>query len=363
MTEIKKGSRQPFEYFIPRATKAYRQIELLSAIIKYTFRLKTSKKQIGSCLNNRRLNMAVPDYQSFMLPLLQIAGDRNEHNLSNVIETLEQQWNLNEQDKKEMLPSGKQRKFDNRVHWARTYLVKAHLLESTGRSKFRITDRGIGVLKNNPSQIDVRYLKQFPEFLAFINNKNMKTNGETNTSEEIIEKTNQTPQEILETSYQSLKQDLAQEILERIKKSPPKFFENLVVDLLIAMGYGGSRKDAGQAIGQVGDGGIDGIIKEDKLGLDAIYLQAKRWEGTVSRPDIQGFAGALIGKKARKGIFITTSNFSRQAIDYANGIENLKIILIDGEQLAQLMIEHDVGVTEESRYIIKKIDLDYFSEE
>lgn len=188
-------------------------------------------------------------------------------------------------------------------------------------------------------------------------------NEEINDSQEIVEKANQTPQEILETSYQSLRQTLAQEILERIKKSPPKFFENLVVDLLIAMGYGGSRKDAGEAVGQIGDGGIDGVIQEDKLGLDAIYLQAKRWEGTVSRPVVQGFAGALIGRKARKGILITTSSFSQQARDYANGIENLKIRLMDGEELAQLMIEHDVGVTEESRYIIKKIDLDYFNEE
>ena len=193
--------------------------------------------------------------------------------------------------------------------------------------------------------------------------ENNIANEDTNLSQEIIEKTSQTPQEILETSYQNLRRNLAQELLERIKNSAPKFFENLVIDLLIAMGYGGSKKDAGQAVGQVGDGGIDGIIKEDKLGLDAIYLQAKKWEGTVSRPVVQGFAGALIGKKARKGILITTSDFSKQAVEYANGIENLKIILIGGEQLTQLMIDHEVGVTEESRYIVKKIDLDYFSDE
>jgi len=306
--------------------------------------------------------MAVPDYQSLMLPLLKVAADGNEHTLSETIEALAQQFHLADQDRKELLPSGKQRKFDNRVHWARTYLAKANLLASTGRSRFRITEQGNRVLKNNPPQINVKYLEQFPEFIEF-RNKSNKVNGDTEAPHEIIEKISQTPQEILDTSYQSLRQNLAQEILERIKNSPPKFFENLVVDLLIAMGYGGSRKDAGQAIGQVGDGGIDGIIKEDKLGLDAIYLQAKRWESTVTRPIVQGFAGALIGRKARKGVMITTSSFSQQAIDYANGIDNLKIILIDGEQLAQLMIDHDVGVTEESRYIIKKIDLDYFSEE
>lgn len=306
--------------------------------------------------------MSVPDYQSLMLPLLKIAADQNEHSLSEVIEILAQQFKLNDQERKELLPSGKQRKFDNRVHWARTYMVKANLLTSTGRSRFHLTEQGSKVLRENPPQINVKYLEQFPEFLEF-RNKSNKINGHLEAPQEIIEKTSQTPQEILDTSYQSLRQNLAQEILERIKNNPPKFFENLVVDLLIAMGYGGSRKDAGQAIGQVGDGGIDGIIKEDKLGLDTIYLQAKRWEGTVSGPTVQGFAGALMGRKARKGILITTSNFSRQAIEYASSLDNLKIILIDGEQLAQLMIDHDVGVTEESRYIVKKIDLDYFSDE
>ena len=310
--------------------------------------------------------MPVPDFQSLMLPLLKIAGDGNEHTTSEVLESLAQQFGLVEGDRDEMLPSGKQRKFDNRVNWTKTYLQKALLLSSTGRSRFRITERGITILKNNPLTINIKFLNQFPEFLAFhtaTNSKEGKTNGTTSSSQEIVEKTSQTPQEILEISYQNLRQTLAQELLERIKNNTPRFFESLVVDLLVAMGYGGSRKDAGQAIGQVGDGGIDGIIKEDKLGLDAIYLQAKRWEGTVGGPIVQGFAGALIGKKARKGVFITTSNFSQQAQNYANGIENLKIILIDGEQLAQLMIDHDVGVTEESRYIVKKVDLDYFGDE
>ena len=309
--------------------------------------------------------MAVPDYQSLMLPLLKIAGDGNEHSLNEAIERLAQQFGLNEIDRNELLPSGTQRKFDNRVSWARTYMQKALLLSSPGRSKFRITELGIKVLKDNPPHINVKFLRQFPEFVAFHTHtdKEGKIDEDNRFTQEIIEKTSQTPQEILETSYQSLRQTLAQEILERIKNKPPKFFESLVVDLLVAMGYGGSRKDAGQAIGQVGDDGIDGIIKEDKLGLDAIYLQAKRWEGTVGGPVVQGFVGALIGKKARKGVFITTSTFSQQARNYANGIENLKIILIDGEQLAQLMIDHDVGVTEESRYIVKKVDLDYFGDE
>jgi len=310
--------------------------------------------------------MAVPDFQSLMLPLLKIADDGSEHNTSEVVEILAQQFGLSENDQDEMLPSGKQRKFDNRVTWTKTYLQKALILSSTGRSRFRITERGIKILNDNPSSLNVKYLNQFPEFMAFhtvTNAKEGKTNEASSTSQEIVEKTSQTPQEILEISYQNLRQTLAQELLEQIKNNSPKFFEGLVVDLLVAMGYGGSRKDAGQAIGQVGDGGIDGIIKEDKFGLDAIYLQAKRWEGTVGGPAVQGFAGALIGKKARKGVFITTSTFSPQARSFASGTENLKIILIDGEQLAQLMIDYDIGVTEESRYIVKKLDLDYFGDE
>jgi len=309
--------------------------------------------------------MAVPDFQSIMLPLLKAAHNGDEHTINDVTEELAQQFGLDEHDRRELLPSGKQQRFDNRVRWALTYLQKAQLLASTGRSRFRITERGKEVLNSNPAQINTKYLKQFPEFVAFhdANGKSSTTDEHSSTTQELVEKTNQTPQEILDTSYQSLRQALAQELLDHIKGGTPKYFEGLVVDLLVAMGYGGSRKDAGQAVGQVGDGGIDGIIKEDKLGLDAIYIQAKKWEGTVGGPVVQGFAGALMGKKARKGILITTSTFSQQAKNYAAGIDNLKIILIDGEQLAQLMIDHDVGVTEESRYIVKKIDLDYFGDE
>lgn len=310
--------------------------------------------------------MPIPDFQSLMLPFLKLASDGNEHSITETTEKLAQQFRLSETDREELLPSGKQRKFDNRVSWTRTYLQKAFLLSNTGRSKFRITERGINVVRTNPPSINVKFLNQFPEFLAFhapTNEKENRTNGNAFISQDIVEKTSQTPQEILDTTYQSLRQNLAEELLEHIKNNSPKFFESLVVDLLVAMGYGGSRKDAGQAIGQVGDGGIDGIIKEDKLGLDAIYIQAKRWEGTVGGPLVQGFAGALMGKKARKEILITTSTFSQQARNYANSIDNLKIILIDGEQLAQFMIDHDTGVTEESRYIVKKIDLDYFGDE
>jgi restriction system protein len=301
--------------------------------------------------------MAVPDYQSIMLPLLKITGDRQVHSLGKVIDTLALQFGLTDEDRQEILPSGRQAKFDNRVGWARTYLKKAGLVESTGRAKFCITERGLQVLNSNPTEINVQFLKQFPEFLEF---QSIARQSNRRDEEEI--ESEQTPEEILESSYQSLRHDLAQELLGRVKGSSPRFFENLVVDLLVAMGYGGSRKDAGQAVGQSGDGGIDGIIKEDRLGLDVVYIQAKRWEGTVGRPVVQAFAGSLEGQRARKGVLITTSQFSQDAQEYVNRIEK-KIVLIDGEQLAQLMIDHGIGVAEVASYVVKKSDLDYFDEE
>ncbi len=301
--------------------------------------------------------MAVPDFQSLMLPLLMLAGDGKEHTNSEVIETLAITFQLTEQDLKEHLPSGRQKRFNNRIGWATTHLRKANLLKSEGRGKFRITERGQQVLKSKPEKIDLKFLKQFPEFVEF--RTSSKQNDDKETPESVSE---QTPEESLESSYQELRQELAQELLSLAKICTPGFFESLVVDLLVAMGYGGSKKDAGQAVGQSGDGGIDGIIKEDKLGLDVVYIQAKRWEGTVGRPVVQTFAGSLEGFRARKGVLITTSNFSKTAKDYVTRIEK-KIVLIDGEQLAELMIDHGVGVSEVAQYTIKKIDLDYFETE
>ncbi|ADG06444.1 restriction endonuclease [Kyrpidia tusciae] len=302
--------------------------------------------------------MSVPDYQSIMLPLLKITEDCREHRLNEVIETLSSQFLLTDSDRKELLPSGRQPKFDNRVGWARTYLVKAGLLESTGRGKFRITERGLEVLRTNPNEINNRFLSQFPEFLEF---KNRTSTQGADDNDADLESLDRTPEEILDSTHLSLRKSLADELLERIKNCTPKFFERLVVDLLVAMGYGGSRVDAGQALGQSGDDGIDGMINEDRLGLDVIYLQAKRWEGTVGRPIVQAFAGSLEGQRARKGILITTSRFSQDAKEYVTRIEK-KIVLIDGEQLANLMIDFNVGVTEVTRYVIKKVDLDYFDE-
>ncbi len=298
--------------------------------------------------------MAIPDFQRFMLPFLQILGDGEEHTLSEVIETLAEAFGLTEDDRKELLPSGRQAKLDNRVGWTRTHLKKAGLLESVGWGRFRITERGIEVLRSNPPYINMRFLEQFPEFYEF---RHSSRQGNKQDEEEEIP--DQTPEETLELGYQSLRQALAQDILERVKSCSPRFFERLVVDLLVTMGYGGSREDAGHAIGQSGDEGIDGTINEDRLGLDVVYIQAKRWENTVGRPVVQGFAGSLEGQRARKGILITTSQFSHEARDYVNRIEK-KIVLIDGEQLAQLMIDYGVGVTEKAVYTVKRIDEDYF---
>jgi len=301
--------------------------------------------------------MSVPTFQDIMLPLLQFASDGKEHTLEEAIETLATKMEVKEEDRKELLPSGNQYRFDNRVGWARTYLKKAGLLESLTRGKFRITPRGLDTLKQNPSRVDRKFLQQFTEFREF-----QSASRVADITEDENNQPNQTPEEVLETSYQSLRQALAQDLLERIKKCSPRFFERLVVDLLVAMGYGGSRKDAGQAIGQSGDGGIDGIIKEDRLGLDAVFIQAKRWDTTIGRPMVQAFAGSLEGQRARKGVLITTSQFSQDAKDYVTRIEK-RIVLIDGEQLAQLMIDHGIGVTEIATYAVKKIDLDYFGED
>jgi restriction system protein len=304
--------------------------------------------------------MTIPDYQSIMLPLLKYLGDRKEHSLRETIEALAQQFGLTPEERKELLQSGQQFTFDNRVGWARTYMKKAGLIESTRRGYFKITERGFKILEEAPKEINVRFLKKFPEFVEFQAIKREK--DEEEKGEETAEKDVLTPEESIESAYQRLSQNLATDLIQQIKGCSPSFFEKLVIDLLISMGYGGTRKDAGEAIGRIGDEGIDGIIKEDRLGLDIVYIQAKRWENPVSRPEIQKFAGALQGQRAKKGIFITTSAFTKDAKEYAEKIES-KIVLIDGETLAQLMIDHNIGVSPVASYTIKKVDNDYFNEE
>lgn len=317
--------------------------------------------------------MPIPDYQTLMLPLLRLAGDSQEHRFREAIEQLAVEFSLSDEERATMLPSGTAALFDNRVGWARTYLKQAGLLESRKRGIFRITTRGVELLGKNPSRIDNATLEQFPEFLAFKLRRSdekppaatMLVQTETLTRERPATaptSSDFTPEELFSQAYQRLRSNLEAELLEQVKAASPAFFERLVIDLLVAMGYGGSRQDAGRAIGRSGDGGIDGIIKEDKLGLDVIYVQAKRWEGTVGRPEIQKFAGALQGQRANKGVFITTSGFSREAEDYA-GVISSKIILINGEQLSSLMVDHNVGVSPLSKFELKRIDSDYFEGE
>ncbi|MBC8554298.1 MAG: restriction endonuclease [Candidatus Brocadiales bacterium] len=305
--------------------------------------------------------MTIPDYQTVMLPLLEHLGDKEEKATRETLDALASRFNLTEEEKKELLPSGQQPIFSNRVGWAKVYLKKAGLIESARRGYYNITPKGLNTLSEKPSTIDNEYLKQFSAFLDFTKGRSGK--GEEQKDIELNGITNQkTPEEYLEYGYQKIHKDLSQDILDRIKGCSPAFFERLVIELLLKMGYGGSRKEAGQTIGRSGDEGIDGIIKEDRLGLDVIYIQAKRWEGTVGRPDIQKFAGALQGQRAKKGIFITTSNFSKEAQEYASLIEN-KIVLINGEELSTYMIDLDIGVSKVASYEIKRVDSDYFTEE
>jgi restriction system protein len=304
--------------------------------------------------------MVIPDYQAVMLPLLKYAGDGKEHRIRDAVEYLAEEFRLSEEDRKELLPSGQQAIFKNRAGWASTYLKKAGLLDSGKKGYFSITRRGSDVIKESPTSIDVNFLKRYKEFNEFYNKDKQILIGKPDIPE-IERKKDLDPEESLEIAYQKLHNELVSEILSIIKKCSPTFFESIVIDVLTKMGYGGSRADAGKAVGKSHDGGIDGIIKEDRLGLDVIYIQAKRWEGTVTRPEIQKFAGALIGKKAKKGVFITTSVFSKEAIEYADLTGN--IVLVDGEMLVRLMIEYGVGVSKVKSYDVKKMDTDYFEEE
>ena len=301
----------------------------------------------------------IPSYEKIMLPLLKMLSDGKEHSLQEADDFLSDQFKLTEEEKRELLPSGQQPIFRNRLGWARTYMKKACLLDTPKRAYFKITDRGIALLKENPKEISSQFLTRYQEFVDFKSIK--KTKDDDDDIAHFDNSTDKTPEESLEYAYQKLRSELAKEVLEVVKSCSPAFFEKLVVDLLIRMGYGGSRKDAGQALGKSGDGGIDGIVKEDKLGLDTIYLQAKRWENSVPLKEIRDFTGALASKKARKGIFITTSTFPQSVYQFVTQVE-YKIVLIDGEQLANMMIENNVGLTTINEYQVKRIDSDYFEE-
>ncbi|MEK5031625.1 restriction endonuclease [Paenibacillus sp. FSL R7-0302] len=301
--------------------------------------------------------MAVPGYQDFMYPFLNQMKDGKEYKLQEIYVLLAKHFRLTDDDITELLPSGKQTLLHNRIGWARTYLSKAGLIKVLRRAVFNITDEGLKVLADTSvNRIDNKYLSRYQSFNQFINKNVDKPNTD-------VVENNRTPWEIIEQNYNILKNELQDMILEKILECSPAFFERLVVDLIVAMGYGGSVKEAGKAIGKSGDEGIDGIIKEDVLGLDMIYLQAKRWnlDSKVSRPEIQKFVGSLVGKKASKGIFITTTKFSKDARNYVESIDK-RVILIDGQELTDLMFTYNIGVSNEDIYITKKIDLDFFEE-
>jgi len=306
--------------------------------------------------------MAIPSFQDFMLPLLELLQDGKAYKISDVREKLAEYFNITEDEKKILLPSGRQEVYKNRIGWARTYLYNAGLIERLDRGVYKITERGLEVLKEKPSRIDVNYLMKFPEFREFIGAKDKEFPPLPDTQK--IEQEQETPLEILGRMYEVIREQLAKEILERIMQNSPEFFEKLIIDLLHAMGYGGSLEDAGSVTKKTSDEGIDGIIKEDKLGLDVIYIQAKRWSSDrlVGRPEIQKFVGALAGFGAKKGIFVTTSDFTKEAREYIPKTDT-KIVLINGQMLANLMIEYNVGVSVDIKYEIKKIDNDYFDEE
>jgi restriction system protein len=297
--------------------------------------------------------MAIPDFETIMLPLLKVLSDNKEHHKSEAINILAKQFKLTEEELAMMQPSGRNPVFGNRVAWARNYLNKAGLIDSPRWGYWQISEEGMNIVKT-VKEIDIKFLLKIPRFKSWLKK-------EDKTDSPVKETTQSTPDDLFEAGYKKIQDELVQDLLTQIKRCSWSFFEKLVVELLLKMGYGGSRADAGKALCRAGDEGIDGIIKEDRLGLDCIYIQAKKWENQVGRPDVQKFAGALIGKHAKKGVFITTSIFSREALDFVKNIEN-KIVLIDGEMLAQLMIENNVGVFSSASFEIKKIDSDYFNE-
>ena len=306
--------------------------------------------------------MAIPNYETLLLPLLLRLSDGQERVLKDLQQELADEFHLTAEERMQLLPSGGTLTFASRVGWAKTYLKKAGLVFQPKRGNVQITEIGREAVSKKPRHIDVNFLEQYPDFIAFRNVAKTKAIHE-NPGGGIVQASDLTPEGIIESAHQKALTALADEVLERVASCSPAYFERLVVQLLIKMGYGGSREEAGRAVGRSGDGGIDGVINEDRLGLDAIYLQAKRWSNVVGRPDIQQFVGALAGQRARKGVFITTSRFTQEAREYASTNTQYKVVLIDGERLADLMIEHDLGVSVAATYRLKRIDSDFFAEE
>jgi restriction system protein len=299
--------------------------------------------------------VAIPDYQAVMLPILQTVADGQDHLMRDVTRLVADYFHLSIEERGRLLPSGQQTIISNRVAWAKTHMKMAGLLDNPARGYIRISSLGKQVLDKKPARVDVKFLKQFPSYVDFVN--------KSQPAEQATAEQPTTPKELINSAYKTLRSALAKEVLDKVRTASPQFFEEIVVRLLVAMGYGGSLADAGQRIGRTGDGGVDGIIKEDKLGLDVVCIQAKRWKGTVGRPEVQGFVGSMEMYRARKGVLITASSFSSDAQEYVNRIESKKVVLIDGEMLAELMIDHDIGVAVAETYVVKRVDFDFFNEE
>jgi restriction system protein len=300
----------------------------------------------------------VPDYQSLMLPVLR-AATAGEQRIGAVVQRLGEELGLSEAARAALLASGRQTIFANRVHWAKTYLAKAGLVEATKRGHFRLTPRGVDVLAASPERIDNRFLSRFEEFRQFSDRSAQPTDDEV--VPEPADAAEQTPDEIMRAAHRRIEAALAEELLDRVRAAPPDFFERLIVNLLLAMGYGGSAADAGRALGRSGDDGVDGVIDQDALGLDRVYIQAKRYAAgnSVGPGAIRDFFGSLDRHKAAKGLFVTTSGFTSSARETADYLSK-RIVLIDGEQLTRLMIRHNVGCRIEEVLHVKKVDEDFF---
>jgi restriction system protein len=308
--------------------------------------------------------MAIPDYEQAMVPVLRVLETQSPCHRREITERVADAFQLTAEERQQLLPSGKARVISSRVGWALAYMKQAGLVTSPKRAIYTIADRGRKTLAERPDGIDSKYLDRFPEFLSFRTRTASADDAEDTVPQVQSSKpagARQTPEDALESAYAELRRTVEAELLQTVKAGSPAFFESLVIDLLEKMGYGGSGAGAARAVGRSGDGGIDGLIDEDRLGLDVIYIQAKRWEGTVGRPEIQKFAGALQGQRAKKGIFITTAKFSREAEEYVDRIDP-RIVLIDGARLARLMFDHNVGVSERSTFKVKQLDGDYFED-
>jgi restriction system protein len=303
--------------------------------------------------------MPIPKYQEFMFPILSRLGDRQVHDSRSLRDQIASDMGISAEDRSLMLESGQKTLFDDRFHWAATYLRQSRLIRNASRGHYFITETGEqllrGLIERGSRRIDLNDLAQFPEFQAF-----RSRSPEVAILPVQEGSSGQTPEELIHSNYEILRAQVASDLMNRILAAPPRFFEQLVVDLLVAMGYGGSRADAGRAIGGSGDDGVDGVINEDRLGLDRVYLQAKRWNNQVGPSVVREFAGSLDLNGATKGVLITTSSFSEPALKTANTYTQKKLVLIDGQRLTQLMIDYGVGVTTRQQLLIPRVDEDYF---